>query len=415
MKKWVFIFLLIWGSLSAAPIQVGVDVLKAQDFKPLKKKRIGLVTNQTAVNASLESTAEILKKQTAHFRLVALFAPEHGYYGRDYASQTVSQDVDKDGIPIYSLHGATRRPTKDMLKGIDILVYDIQDIGSRSYTFITTLFYVMEEAAKANIGVIVLDRPNPINGITIDGPMLEASLRSMVGYINVPYCHGMTIGELAVYFNKEYEIGCKLQVIPMKGWSRSMTFDDTGLPWIPTSPHIPESDSPLYYPITGILGEVGVVSTGIGYTLPFKLIGAPWIDAQILTEALNQAHYPGVYFSPFYYRPFYGKFKNENCQGALITVHNPLIYKPIAIQFLIISTLKKLYPVQFKEGLEKNSSRQKMFSQVIGTPKAWDLMKNQKFPLMALRSLDLNERKAFEEKRKTYLFPEYAGGIKDKN
>ena len=257
-----------------------------------------------------------------------------------------------------------------MLKKVDVLIYDIQDIGSRTYTYITTLFYVMEEAAKKKIPVIVLDRPNPINGITVDGPMLEEPLRSMVGYINIPYCYGMTIGELAQFFNKEYKVGCYLEVIPMKGWTRSMSYHDTGLPWIPTSPYIPESDTPLYYPITGALGEISLVNIGIGYTLPFKLIGAPWINAMELSNALNTARYPGVYFTPFFYRPFYGKFKNENCEGVLITVSNPLKYKPLATQFLIIETLRKLYPKPFKAAVGSTMGSKKCFPKSLAQSKS---------------------------------------------
>lgn len=296
-----------------------------------------------------------------------------------------------------------------MLEGIDLLVYDIQDIGSRSYTFITTLFYVMEEAAKKKIPVIVLDRPNPINGITIDGPMLEESLRSMVGYINIPYCYGMTIGELALFFNKEYKVGCNLEVIPMKGWVRSMSYRDTGLPWIPTSPYIPESDTPLYYPMTGILGELSLVNIGIGYTLPFKLVGAPWITAAELAKTLNGFRYPGVFFTPFFYRPFYGKFKNENCEGVLITVSDPLKYKPLATQFLIIETLKKLYPKAFQSAVELNHGKQEIFSKVIGSKKVWEHLLNKRSFTAELRNLHEGEKKNFYEKRKAYLIPSYAG------
>ena len=210
-----------------------------------------------------------------------------------------------------------------MLKGIDLLIYDIQDIGSRSYTFLSTLLYVMEEAAKQQIKVMVLDRPNPINGIVMDGPMLEEKWRSFLGYINVPYCHGMTIGELAQYFNGEYKIGCDLEVIPMKGWKRTMSFKDTHLPWVPTSPHVPEAETALVYPVTGILGELGIVNIGIGYTLPFKLIGAPWIQAEAFAEQLNQQQFPGVRFLPFYYRPFYGKFEGENSPRSPHHYHRP--------------------------------------------------------------------------------------------
>ncbi len=411
----LFLFAMQWmaflGFLHADPVQPGIDVfIKDGYIARLKNRKIGLVTNQTAMNRELNSTLDILKANAKDdYKVVAVFAPEHGFYGRDRASQEVDQTRDPDGIPIYSLHGTVRRPTDEMLKGIDILLYDVQDIGSRSYTFITTLFYVMEEAAKKKIPVIVLDRPNPINGVTIDGPMLEDNLKSMVGYISIPYCYGMTVGELADYFNQEYKVGCNLTVIPMKGWLRSMSFQDTGLPWIPTSPYIPESDTPLYYPMTGILGEISLVNIGIGYTLPFKLVGAPWINAIEFAKTLNSQKYPGVYFTPFFYRPFYGKFKNENCEGVLITVSNPLKFKPLATQFLIIETLKKLYPVPFKAAVELSAGKQEMFAKVIGSRKVWELLLNKRSFVAEMRNLHQKEKNDFYEKRKKYLINSYAG------
>ncbi|KAF3363039.1 putative protein YbbC [Chlamydiales bacterium STE3] len=394
-----------------AKVTVGIDVLleEEQQLSKLKGKKIGLVTNQTAINKEMRSTFELLREQSKLFKMVALFTPEHGLYGSDYAEEKGKKISSICGVPVYSLYSETKRPTTEMLQGIDVLIYDIQDIGSRSYTYIATLFYVMEEAAKRNIKVMVLDRPNPINGITVDGPLLDAKLRSIVGYINVPYCHGLTVGELAKFFNEEYVIGCQLDVIPMKGWRRSMNFKDTGLPWVPTSPHIPEADTPLYYPVTGIVGELGIVSIGVGYTLPFKVIGAPWIDAPTFCENLNQQKIPGVHFSPFYFKPFYGKYVNENCQGALISIQDSLKYKPITIQYVIIATLKHLYPDQFKEGLRGAQHRQRMFNQVLGTDKIWPLL-SQKRPIQwAMRAIDEKERRRFLEKRKTYLLADYAG------
>lgn len=401
--------LLFLGIATADPVFLGVDVfIQEKGIEKLKNKKIGLVTNQTAVNRQLTSTLEILKKNAKEYRIVAIFAPEHGFYGRDRAAELVAESEDLDGIPIHSLHASTRRPTDEMLKDINLLIYDIQDIGSRSYTFITTLFYVMEEAAKKKIPILVFDRPNPINGVTIDGPMLEEPLRSMVGYINVPYCHGMTVGELAQFFNKEYKIGCSLEVIPMRGWKRTMSYQQTGLPWIPTSPYIPESDTPLYYPITGALGEISLVNIGIGYTLPFKLIGAPWINAFELAKALNNARYPGVYFTPFFFRPFYGKFKGENCEGVLITVSNHLKYKPLTTQFLIVETLKRLYPDAFKGALELSRGKQEMFAKVIGSKKVWEILFNKKNFISELVNLHEVDKKAFYEKRKKYLIPSYS-------
>jgi len=294
---WLLLSLLCCGPLlDAAPVQVGLERIFSPEYASLlKNKRIGLITNHTAVDSQLQSSIELFKANSkGAYTLAALFGPEHGIYGYGYAEEKIANGKDKDGIPIYSLHGKTRRPTEQMLQDIDLLVFDIQDIGSRSYTYISTMFYSMEEAAKLKIPMVVLDRPNPINGVVVDGPLLDENCRSFVSYISVPYCHGMTVGELAQFFNKEYKVGCNLTVVPMKGWQRSMSFHDTGLPWIPTSPHSPEADSALYYPATGILGELQMVNIGVGYTLPFKCVGAPWIDGEAFAEQLNAQNFPGV-------------------------------------------------------------------------------------------------------------------------
>ncbi len=403
---------LLMGNVSAAPpkVKVGAELLFTDDYIHLiQGKRVGLITNHTAVNSKMLSTMDLVKKNASvyGYTLTAFFAPEHGITGSLHASEMVQDEKDADGIPIFSLHGKTQRPTEKMLSKVDVLLYDIQDIGSRSYTYSTTLFYAMEEAAKHNIPVIILDRPNPINGVVIDGPMLEDKWRSIVGYVNVPYCHGMTIGELARFFNSENQIGCKLEVIPMKGWQRKMSFQDTGLTWIPTSPHIPEATTAFFYPITGILGELQMVSTGIGYTLPFKIVGAPWIDAKLFAQHLNSQKFPGVSFKPFYFRPFYGRFAKEDCEGILIVVTNPLTYKPVSTQYLLIGILKSLYPKQFKEALSNSSDRKNMFCKVNGTEKIYRIMSEEKNIVWKLRSFQEKEREVFGNLRKKYLIAAY--------
>lgn len=405
MKKFLlWLLFLIAPTLLPALVQTGVDRLfEPEYFNKLQGKKIALVTNQTAIDSDGVSTLEKIKAKSGPYKLVKLFAPEHGIKGQGWASEAILDDKDESGIPILSLHGKTRRPTQEMLKGVDLILFDIQDIGSRSYTFATTLFYVMEEAAKHGIEVAVLDRPNPLSGNMIDGPMMEDKWRSFVGYLNVPYCHGMTIGELALFFNHEYQIGCKLFVVPMKGWKRSMTFKDTGLSWIPTSPNVPDAETPLYYPATGILGELGLVSIGVGYTLPFKVIGAPWIEAEKLTAKLRQEKIPGVLFRPFYFRPFSGKFSHQNLEGVLITVTDPSKFKPVTTQYRIIDALKTLYPAQVKEALKSVSQSQKaMFSKVNGTEKIWTQLLSKDGKTAGI-SLSTPERKRFEEKRKKYL------------
>lgn len=403
--------LLFSFSNAYAAVQLGVDRLFSSEQQAvLRGKNIGLITNHTAIDAKGNSTIDLFKQNAkgCGYTLKGLFAPEHGLTGLQYASESVADARDPDGIPIYSLHGSTRRPTPAMLSSINLLVYDIQDLGSRSYTYSTTLYYVMEEAAKARIPVVVLDRPNPLGGMLIDGPMLEDKWRSFVGYVNVPYCHGLTIGELAQYFNGEYHIGCQLTVIPMKGWRRSMTFEQTELKWVPTSPHIPDPETAFYYPTTGLLGELQLVNIGVGYTLPFKVIGAPWIDAKRFAQQLNAQKFPGVHFHPFHYRPFFGRFSGQDCHGVLIMITDPQTYLPVTTQYLLIGMLKSLYPLAFKKALEASTDRQEMFNKVNGTAEVYRLLKDENYFIWKLRALHQSERTLYLQKRAKYLIPEYS-------
>lgn len=387
-------------------VTLGCDRVFEKEFLPLiAKKRIGLVTGPSGVNTSLKSTVDCLKQNAAvyGYTLTALFAPEHGIKGELLGEEFFQDTKDADGVPIYSLHGKTFRPTREMLENVDVILYDIQDIGSRSYTYATTLFYVMEEAAKYKIPVVVLDRPNPINGVVIDGPILKKEYQTIVGYLNTPYCHGMTIGELSQYFNGEYNVGCSLHVIPMQGWHRSMSYADTGLQWIPTSPHIPEASTALYYPITGILGELSIVNIGIGYTLPFQMIGAPWIDAEKFAQALNKQQFPGVAFIEWHYKPFYGKYAHELCHGVLIRVEDTLKYRPVSTQYLILGVLKNLYPQELMKAVNDSKNRHAMFTKVNGTEEVLNILLNEKHIVWPLRGLHEDERKAFTQKRSKYL------------
>lgn len=404
MKR-LLIALLFFLPLCGAPkIELGVDRLfEGINLAPLQGKRVALVTNQTGMDSFLKPTLDRLLEAQGPYQVVAIFAPEHGLTGLSHAGEKVGHE--KIGkIPCHSLHGDTRRPTQEMLKGIDVIIYDIQEIGSRSYTYTTTLYYVMEEAAKQKVQVIVLDRPNPIGGSIVDGPMLEIAERSFVSYLDIPYCHGMTVGELALFFNHEYQISCPLKVIPMKGWKRSMSFQDTGLVWIPTSPQIPEIDTPFYYPVTGLLGELELVSIGIGYTLPFKVVGAPWIDADQMTEALNQQKLSGVQFIPFHFKPFFGAYKQQECHGVRLIITNTATFRPVTTGYLMMGVLKSLYPKEVDSRLKKMSDQKKnMFCRINGTPRIWDLFSTERYPGWKMASIDLEERKAFLEKRKKYL------------
>lgn len=401
----VLYFFLLFSLLEATPkVRLGADLLFEEiNLELIRGKKIGLITNHTGVDSQLQLTADKLFESGKEWKLVALFGLEHGISGSSYAEESV-QHGKFEAIPIYSLHGQTRRPTPEMLADIDLLIYDVQDVGCRSYTYMTSLCYIIEAAAKQRIPVIVLDRPNPINGVVIDGPMLEEKTRSFIGYINVPYCHGMTVGELAYYFNEEYQIGCKLTVIPMKGWKRTMGYQETGLTWIPTSPQMPEVDSPLFYPMTGLLGQLGVVNIGVGYTLPFKVVGAPWIDAKQFAKALNKQKLPGVTFIPFHYKPFFGMYKNEECHGVKIIVTDSKVFRPVAVDYLVMGMLKTLYPKVISQKLANLSPSQKaLFHQANGTTKILEILEKEPYAAWKLIEFNSKERADFVEKRKKHL------------
>lgn len=350
----------------------------------------------------MEPLLSLFLKQAPQVEIVAIFSPEHGLKGKGYASERIEHSKVGE-IPVFSLHGETRRPKPEMLDGIDVLVYDIQCTGVRSYTYPTTLFYCMEEAAKRGIEVVVFDRPNPINGLIVDGPMLEERWRSYIGYINVPYCHGMTIGELALFFNEEYKVGCSLSVIPMKGWHRAMSYRDTGLRWVPPSPNVPEADTPLYCPATGILGELQLVSIGIGFTLPFKIVGAPWIRAVEFAEKLNGQNLGGVHFHPYYFRPFWGIYKGVDCEGVLIQITDMKKYRPLAAQYLLLGMLKSLYPLEVNKKLEASASSKDLFCKANGTEMVYEILLKEKYPAWKLIQFHKTERESFLDKRKQYL------------
>lgn len=395
-----FLILLFLSPFAYGLVQPGLEVFFEQKYpEKLANKKVGLITNHTGVDSQMRWNVSLLQNAV---ELSALFSPEHGIHGQHYAWESVNHTT-KDKIPVYSLHGETRRAKPEMLKGLDVLIYDIQCTGVRAYTYPTTLFYMMEEAAKAGIEVIVLDRPNPINGLIVDGPMLEDKWRSFIGYINVPYCHGMTIGELARFFNEEYKIGCKLEIVPMKGWNRSMSYRDTGLAWIPPSPNIPEPDTPIFCPATGILGELQLLNIGVGFTMPFKIVGAPWIDARFFAEKLNGQKLPGVRFQPFHFRPFWGLYKGLDCQGVLIQVTDMKTYKPVSVQYLLLGMVKSLYPEEFSKRIAISPAKKDLFCKANGTEQIFNILTQEKYAVWKLLEFHRAERTAFLEKRKKYL------------
>ena len=350
-------------------VKTGIEVLIEQDFAPLAGKRVGLITNPTGVDSQLRSTIDILH-EARNVNLVALFAPEHGVRGNVYAGDKVNSSTDsKTGIPVHSLYGKSRKPTAAMLKGIDVLVYDIQDIGCRSYTFISTMGLAMQAAAEQGIEFMVLDRPNPLGGYRVEGCPVEDGFTSFVSQYAIPYIYGLTCGELAQLLNDERMIcpqACKLTVVAMKGWSRDMDYDETGLPWVLPSPHIPEPISAYYYPLSGIAGELGTISIGVGYTMPFQLFAAEWIDAEQLAQRLNSLNLPGLAFRPIHYTPFYAMGKGTRLQGVQVHITDRDRATLSEVQFYVIQELASLYP-QHKVFDQAEQSRLNMVDKVCGT------------------------------------------------
>ncbi len=364
-------------------VKTGIEVLAENNFDILKDKKVGLITNATGIDRHFTSTIDILN-DALEVDLVALYGPEHGVRGDRTAGEKLAFYMDKKTkLPVFSLYGKTRKPTSEMLKDIDVLLFDIQDIGCRSYTYISTMGLAMEAAAENEIEMVVLDRPNPLGGNHIEGNIIEGQYRSFVSQFEIPYVHGLTVGELAPMLNSEGMlaggVSCRLTVIPMEGWNRSMTFEETELPWVPTSPHIPHEDTPLYYVSTGILGELGVFSIGVGYTLPFRMIGAPWIDGTIIADELNSLGLQGVTFRPISYKPYYALGKNEYLGGVQIHLDDPSDIDLMSIQFLFMETHDKHYP-EHKPFELADESRLVMFDKVMGTAKIRELFsKNYRY------------------------------------
>lgn len=329
-------------------IKTGIEVLKAQNFKCLEGKRVGLITNPTGVDNNMKSTIDILN-EAPNVNLVALYGPEHGVRGDVHAGDKVADMKDAStGIPVYSLYGKTRKATPEMLKDVDVLVYDIQDNGCRSFTYISTMGLAMEAAAENGKEFVVLDRPNPLGGLKIEGNLVEEGFFSFVSQFKIPYIYGLTCGELAIMLNEERMLKdgkqCKLHVVKMKGWKRKMDYVQTGLQWVPSSPHIPHPHSSFFYPVSGILGELGYMSIGVGYTIPFQMFAAPWVEAEKLAKNLNDLNVPGVVFRPMYLKPFYSVGKGELLQGVQVHLMDYQKAPLSDLQFLVMQEVAALYP-----------------------------------------------------------------------
>lgn len=389
----------------APRVRPGVEVWAAHGFAPLAGKRIGLVTNATGVTSDLRSTIDVLHV-AKEVRLVALFGPEHGVRGDVFGGQEVAGYTDeRTGLPVHSLYGKTRKPTPEMLKGLDALVYDIQDIGCRSYTYISTMGVAMEAAAEQGIDFVVLDRPNPLGGQKIEGRPGDPAFFSFIGRYPIAYVYGMTCGELALMIRGEGWLanGVKgaLHVVPMAGWRRGMRFADTGLPWVMTSPHIPTPEAAVLYAGAGILGELGVINEGCGYTLPFQLFGAPWLKDGELADALAARKLAGVRFRPISYSPYYLSFKDQTCRGVQTYLTDFDGVDLTAIQFHVMDIVRTRHPSQRLFG----RGRDDMFDKACGTDRIRKAFA-EGMPLEGILAIWREGVDAFRARRSAYLLYE---------
>lgn len=331
------------------PVTVGLDRLLSEQLADLRGKRVGLLTNSAGVShlPDRQLQANFLALRAAGVKLVALFSPEHGLAGAAADGQPVAPGREpRTGLPIHSLYGSILKPTAEMLRGIDVLLYDMQDVGVRFYTYTVTLAYALEACAAQQLPLVVLDRPNPIGGVTLEGPLLDPALQSFVGHGPLRLRYGMTLGELAHYYNRALRINASLAVVSMRGWRRELWYDQTGLQWIQTSPAMPHLSTATLYPGMCLL-EGTNVSEGRGTALPFELVGAPWVDGYALASALNALRLPGARFRPCTFTPASGKFMHEECFGVQAHVTERDALRPVSMALYLIATLRQMYPAQF--------------------------------------------------------------------
>ncbi len=329
-------------------IRIGVEVLLTERVDLIRGKRVGLVAHPASVLPNLQNTVDVLFRERS-FRLVSLFGPQHGARGEKQDNMIESESyVDPETkLPVHSLYGQTRRPTREMLEDLDVLLYDLQDVGTRVYTFIYTMAYCMEACAEYGKHFIVLDRPNPIGGLEVEGNLLREDYRSFVGLYPIPMRHGMSVGELALLLNSEFRIGCNLSVVPMEGWKRSQWFNDTGLPWIAPSPNLPTLDSATVYPGM-VLVEGTQLSEGRGTTRPFETIGAPYIQPAHFSDYLNSLKLPGAFFRPLYFEPTFQKWAGKVCGGIQVHVRDRNVFEPYLSGIAVISAARMLYRDSFR-------------------------------------------------------------------
>jgi uncharacterized protein YbbC (DUF1343 family) len=387
----LFFVMLVWVSVATAAVKLGIDVLADDDYSLLAGKRVGLITNQTGINVEGVRTRVLLRKNC---NLVALYTPEHGLDGREKAGRYVRSRRDPvTGLIAHSLYGPTRKPTAAMLRGVDVLVFDLQDIGCRSYTYISTMGRCMEAAGEHNIPFVVLDRPNPLGGLRIEGPSVEQRWISFVSQFPIPYVHGMTVGELARMVNDKHWMSarCNLTVVEMRGWRRSMTWGDTGLRWIPSSPNIPRGDSPLYYVATGLVGELSGPEIGIGGPAPFQSMAASWLDGSSFTGYLRSLETPGVTFH---------ELRRGRYQGSVLNIEPEAATNLTGLGIYMMAEMNRLaHPDMFQRS---GRSKLDIFFKVYGSASIRPLIERQKSPASIIASWKTNEQE-FRSARRPFL------------
>ena len=393
---WIAAAILIGLSSDAtAQVLAGIDVLERDRFERLAGSRVGLITNHTGTNLRGVSTVELLNA-AENVNLVALFSPEHGFAGKlDQSTIGDSRDA-STGVTIFSLYGEHRVPTAEMLQPIDTLVFDIQDIGTRFYTYISTMGGAMRAAAEHGVRVVVLDRPNPIDGITVQGPVLDAGSESFVGYHRIAVRHGMTVGELAHMFKAEMQLDLDLEIVLVEGWDRGKMFDHTGRVWINPSPNMRSLTQALLYPGMGLL-ETTNLSVGRGTDTPFEVIGAPWIEAIDFARDLNDRGLPGVRFVPLQFTPDASKFAEQSCGGVNVIITDRSTFHPIRTGLSIAVALRHHYPEQWET---------RSLNRLLASAKTRDGILAEK-RVEELREAYQQELDDFQSRRKRYLiYPE---------
>lgn len=392
------------AKLQKKSVKLGLEKALGGEVNLFKDLRIGLICNQASVDHRYRHAADLFF-QNPDINLTALFGPQHGIRGdvQDNMIETAHTVDKKTGLPIYSLYSETRQPTGEMLENLDALVFDLQDVGCRVYTFIYTMAYAMKSCAEFGKKMFVLDRPNPINGIGVEGNVLETGHESFVGQYPIPMRHGMTIGELAAFFNREFDINCDLQVITMDNWEREDFYDETDCPWVMPSPNMPTVDTAVVFPAT-VYFEGTEISEGRGTTRPFEIVGAPFIDAETLSESLKSLELSGVIFRPFQFLPTFQKYAGQHCGGVFLHISDRESFEPVITGLALVKTIYNLYPEKFKwkETAYEYAFDRNPFDVISGSTKTREFIEQNQSPenIEASWQKDLEN---FNIKRKKYL------------